>query len=321
MFELPNAKRVRRSDAFDTPPSSPSASSSPPPRSPDQLIHSAKLPQLELTFEDKTPHDKSSPKPVPSADNEEEGAYAFQLFRSPAQPKPHYHRQQKPAHDEQHNAEKDGADGVEPSLSPILLPPSKITRINIRSPTPPSPGSGGFVNPHRPRSYYFTFSTAAAANANASGKDSLLHTAVAAEKEYAAVAVDGLDVRARARSVKWPGTALPFRVIHINIPPTSTSFPSFSSPPHHTHTPPDPNKKLQKCRASKKHRIALRKKLKLAVAAEQRTREEAEADRGKRTRRNREKKVKRRERERVVKKKRGERVDGDGDGAGENEGE
>jgi hypothetical protein len=88
-----------------------------------------------------------------------------------------------------------------------------------------------------------------------------------------------------------PGTALPWRVIHLNASKPSSL--SNHCPTLLASTPA--TTKTRRSRAGKKRRIAIRKKY-AAITAQ------AETEREKRTRRNREKKVKKKEREKLKKK-------------------
>lgn len=61
-----------------------------------------------------------------------------------------------------------------------------IHRITIRSPTPPSLGTGGFLVPHRPQDYYFTGPPPASES-----------------QTYTTAAVSGQEVLTRARQTRW----------------------------------------------------------------------------------------------------------------------
>jgi hypothetical protein len=86
-----------------------------------------------------------------------------------------------------------------------------------------------------------------------------------------------------------PGTALPWRVIHLSAA-TLSSVKRAPAPPAAT-----AQSKTRRARAGKKRRLAMRKK-KFAVPAAK-----VETEQEKRTRRNREKKVKKKEREKLKK--------------------
>ena len=148
-----------------------------------------------------------------------------------------------------------------------------IHRINFRSPTPlAEAGDGSFVVPYRAQSYYFTSSTDPKRR-----------------EEYAETAVAGTEVLSRAQRTKWPGTALPWRVIHL--PSSDSKSPSAITI---TISAGDGETSKHRTRAGKKKRITLRKKHKDAVL-------KAETEKEKRTRRNREKKVKKKAKEKLKK--------------------
>jgi Fungal protein of unknown function (DUF2011) len=100
---------------------------------------------------------------VVNTENAEEETFEFRLFSSKSSAKPNQDAPQE----------------------------QRVTRINIRSPTPLSAqGDGGFVVPFRPQSYYFT--------ASADGGEKLRKWG-----EYAEVALGGEEVRRKAGSTVW----------------------------------------------------------------------------------------------------------------------
>jgi hypothetical protein len=186
------------------------------------------------------------------------------------------------------------------------------------SPTPPptdpteplSLDKTNFIRPHRPDSYYFTSALAP-------------ESIQTLKSEYTTVAVSTADVLNFATSTKWPGTALPWRCIHVQlINPTKAPShgPGLGSRDAVSQTNSATDSKRITGRPSKKRRILLRKRLALHanVAAQAQLFEEAERE--KRTRRNREKKVKRKEREKR-KKSRGMDVAQSTSGPGLTEGD
>lgn len=140
-----------------------------------------------------------------------------------------------------------------------------------------------FIRPRRPDSYHFT-------PALPESKQSLL------KSQFADVALSTFDVLLNASTTKWPGAAVPWRVINVTLAnqpkkvvrPTSISRPAFNARP--------------RPRPSKKRRILLRRQLAAKSEVAQRQKLSDEAEKEKRTRRNREKKVKRKEREKQKKK-------------------
>ena len=177
-------------------------------------------------------------------------------------------------------------------------PVHSTTDIRVRLSATPEPAElaealsldkAQFVRPNRPELYYFTSAVS-------------METAEALKAQYEDAATSTADVLSRARSTEWPGTALPRRVIGVellNKPPNSKAQ--------------LPNISIQgdgraRSRPSKKRRILFRCRLALReeLAAQSKVAEKTERE--KRTRRNREKKVKKKEREKRRK------VDGNGDG-------
>ncbi len=202
----------------------------------------------------------------------DEEAFEFRLFSSSKAPKP------TTATDKEPNRSATTTTTTTTTHQP------GIHHINVRSPTPLSAaGDGAFVIPHRPQSYYFTSST-----------DSKR------QEEYNEVAMAGTEVLNTAQRTIWPGTALPWRVIHL--PGSAPEALAFSSALTITiSTSGERNK--GRTRAGKKKRIAARKKYKDMVL-------KAETEKEKRTRRNREKKVKKKAKEKLKKmEEKGETVE------------
>ena len=123
------------------------------------------------------------------------------------------------------------------------------TKINIRSPTPDTPSDGRFNNPYRPPSFYF---------ANEPPLDN-----------FAATAVSGQEVLQWSQG-SWPGASLPWRVIHL--PRSKVSVSALSSTAKAMLKVSDPATR-RKRKPSKKRRILLRTKAK-AVEAKVKEKEE-----------------------------------------------
>jgi hypothetical protein len=275
MFASPPAKRIRRSEVFDSPGTNSTTSSS------DEevtettnikeiqenigltyhfdydLIENAggrvtKFAHLQVDGTKPEAKDESIPnQEAPPGDN----AFEFRLFST---------RPLTPTEA-----------GVDAKSDQKLA----STRINIRSPTPDEPSDGRFLNPHRPQGYYFASDTEL--------------------PSFASSAVSSLGILNSSHD-PWPGAAVPWRVIHLcssstkdrtrasRVKSNSISYPTLNT-----------SSSLQSRRKpSKKRRIQLRTRTKLLDA---RAKEKEEHLREKKTRLNRERKVKRREKEKAEK--------------------
>ncbi|KAI9046229.1 DUF2011 domain-containing protein [Aspergillus affinis] len=281
MFDLPNAKRVRREDILSRA-SSTSRSPSPQPESanPDAQQRLAELLNLdtfiadqpEPTGQDTHPNQEGVlSKGEGEAGEEEEQEFEFRLFSAPAAPKTQ-------AQAETTNGAADGNDDKAPGAQKL--------RIRLRSPTPET-GEGRFVNPFRGWGYYFSTPTLSGLKVD---EDPQLD---ARKKQFADVAVSGDDMLAWAR-VSWPGCHLPWRVIRLNR--QHTKLPKESNDANIIAYNAESDTKTPKShkKPGKKRRLQLRKRVK---AAEQAKESEAE----KRNRKNRERKIKRRQKAREIK--------------------
>lgn len=158
--------------------------------------------------------------------------------------------------------------------------------IRLRSASPLDGHEAGFLNPQRPRAYYYSS-----------------RPSPSRRKELESVAVSGDDVEARAYGrTLWPGCALPWRVSVIKIRGRTRSA---GEAEIHGATIREQAEAGKRKRAGKKRRIAVRKKL--AVGREKQRREaelerqKMESEREKRTRKNRQKKVAKKEKEKAKK--------------------
>ncbi|EXJ91301.1 hypothetical protein A1O1_04411 [Capronia coronata CBS 617.96] len=326
MFEVPNAKRIKRSDLFHTDNSptgseadSRSRSASPADIDTDHDDGDATITVPDYGFE----YDFISPtvaaippksEAVPTTskktevhdnqthedDQEQEQEFQFRLFTSATVTA----QTQKPSQSSQQQS-------------------SNVARPTIRLSRTPSPaplsGQDGllsldkahFVRPHRPETYYFTAALPA-------------DTAQALKSQYAEVAVSTSHVLSRSKSTIWPGSVLPWRVIHVELvaPNRRGQGTVTKSTAGKVSGPGLASRSTSRPKPSKKRRIVLRQRLaKRAEMAAQAVAAEL-TEKEKRTRRNREKKVKRKEREKMKKQKLlqqeegtgAQRGDGDGDG-------
>ncbi|KAH8427920.1 DUF2011 domain-containing protein [Aspergillus melleus] len=278
MFDLPNAKRVRREDILSRA-SSTSRSPSPQPESanPEAQQRLAELLNLDTFIADQqetteeATHPGEENKGEGQAGEEEEQEFEFRLFSAPAAPKTQSQAQAT-----------NGSAGDNDEKTPG----AQKLRIRLRSPTPEA-GEGRFVNPFRGWGYYFSTPTLSGVKVD---EDPQLEVR---KKQFADVAVSGDDMLAWAR-VSWPGCYLPWRVIRLNrqhtkLPKDSNDVTIIAYNAESETKTPKSHKK-----PGKKRRLQLRKRVK---AAEQAKETEAE----KRNRKNRERKIKRRQKAREIK--------------------
>ncbi|KAL6238824.1 hypothetical protein BDW75DRAFT_237020 [Aspergillus navahoensis] len=277
MFDLPDAKRVRRDDLLSRTSSSPSPS--PPPESliPDAQKRLSTLLNFDLNI-------PAAPEPETqeTKDNEdEEQEFEFRLFSSAPAPA------SKPF-----GADQNGSG----HSTTVPAPSAQKLRIRLRSPTPTASGTGegGFVNPFRGWSYYFSTPRLLAGTGTEGDEDAGI---ALKRKQFEDVAVSGEDM-VKLSEVPWPGCHLPWRVIRLKREQTklpnekkSTVKPALAT----TYIAGAPERvPLTRKKPGKKRRIQLRKK---AAATERAKETEAE----KRNRKNREKKIKRRQKAREAK--------------------
>ncbi|KAL1970047.1 hypothetical protein VTN77DRAFT_6452 [Rasamsonia byssochlamydoides] len=281
MFELPEAKRVRRDEILSPLSSVPS---SPELRADDDGHAHAhallgKLLDFEtfdtFTVEDRqidTTEQTAQNSVQDAADEEQEQEFEFRLF-SRSVP-----------------AKRTAEDGQKPLDSTTTYKDDGTRKLRIRlcSPTP-GPASleeGKFVNPFRGWQYYFTTPALWRSGGGQQAESDSTAAAAAKRKEYEDVAVSGRDLLELAGKGTWPGCHLPWRVIHLKS--SHVKLPAGSAPAQNIASSPT---KPRKKKPGKKRRIILRKRAAAAEAAKQ-----AEAE--KRNKKNREKKIKRRQRER-----------------------
>ncbi|PGH11145.1 hypothetical protein AJ80_07247 [Polytolypa hystricis UAMH7299] len=323
MFELPNAKRVRRSELL-----SPRSSRSPSPIDPATASYAERI--LRNTFANFSTFtaaaaaaETASPSAATTAttstglehtkDTNDEDAttatseqeFEFRLFRP--------------------TAEKKSKDGISGGNDDVIADTGiRKLKLRLRSPTPLDQfgggvsGDGQFIVPFRGWGYYFSdpesVMRALRGSGNAGGgaedlSSMKLDDAGRRDGGVVEVAVSGEEIVELARASAWPGCYLPWRIIHLK--PTTTTkqtktLPSSTPLTLQNPTIPKPPKSHKK--PGKKRRIILRKRLAAAKTAE-------EQDREKRKRRNREKQLKRRQREKG--KKAAMRAEGEGEGKSE----
>ena len=171
---------------------------------------------------------------------------------------------------------------VTPEESASKNTSSAVALISIRSPTPDAQRSDGrFVRPSRPQSFYFTA---------ALSEDE----AASLNRQFISAAIAGHDVVSRSVSTGWPGTHLPWRVLHI---PRASSKVS----PDDSQDTGKVAAKTKKCKMSKRRRIMLRQKSAAVEAAKIREQEKEVEMRAKKSAKNRKQQLRRREKERQKK--------------------
>ncbi|KAJ5129470.1 Protein of unknown function DUF2011 [Penicillium bovifimosum] len=277
MFDLPNAKRVRRDDIGGTPTSSRSPSPAPDDAAAqDAYARLGKLLNLDQLNTAPEPVISESGAPQPADDEDDEQEFEFRLFSAPA----------KSAEDSTKQSDKDENTDAKPAATQKL-------RIRLHSPTPGSGGGEGrFVKTSRGWDYYFSTPSLQGNRGDISSEEE--SRIAEKKKQFEAVAVSGQQMLTWAQSLVWPGCHLPWRVIHLKRHQTKTPRPANSPPVYVIDGVPLSKSPLTRKKPGKKRRVQLRKR---AVAAQVAKENEAE----KRTRKNRERKLKRRQKAREQK--------------------
>ncbi|KAJ9657433.1 hypothetical protein H2198_004308 [Neophaeococcomyces mojaviensis] len=279
MFEVPNAKRLKRSELLED-------------NSNERVSLTAKSQEIEIEAlvgtsegEEEVPNygfeydfiDRATSEAQPVLEQEPEPAeetFQFNLFLAPAD---------RPAP----TATASSATETEPKSGPAL--------ISIRSPSPAPLNDISASNfaQQRPDSYYLTSSLP-------------VSTQQRLQESYTSSAVSADTILALSRKA-WPGTSLPWRVINLPCNPRQIivhkvrhqpgSNTSDIQQPRVTTT--DINNKInRRPRPSKKRRLMIRAKVqkRRALIDESKTKEEHEKE--KKNKKNRDRKVKRRAKER-----------------------
>ncbi|KAE8389244.1 hypothetical protein BDV23DRAFT_100186 [Aspergillus alliaceus] len=275
MFDLPNAKRVRRNELL-----SPSSSRSPSPQ-PEETFTSGyerlgELLDLDSLLQPEQPSEQTDTQ-GPNAENikeeeEEEQEFEFRLFSAPVR----------------NATAQDDATGEKKKDEGATTGTQKL-RIRLRSPTPGAGGlhDGRFVNPFRGWDYYFSAPGLLSGSKEDDPKVALRR------KQFEEVAVSGQQMGEWAK-VPWPGCDLPWRVTRLKR--HQTKLPRRSEDPTTAVFVTEPHDRDPKSwkKPGKKRRLQLRKRLAAAELAK-----ETEAE--KRNRKNRERKIKRRQKAREMK--------------------
>ncbi|KXG48081.1 Protein of unknown function DUF2011 [Penicillium griseofulvum] len=273
MFDLPDAKRVRRDEMR-----SPASSRSPSPAPDDAVAQDAyaRLGKLLNLDQLDNAQQTTSQDNQPAEDEDEEQEFEFRLFSAPAK------------------STEDAAKTDEKSTEEKLVPTTQKLRIRLHSPTPGSGGGEGrFVKASRGWDYYFSTPSL---QGTRSGELTAEDESRIAEKkkQFEDMAVSGEHMLTWANSLVWPGCHLPWRVIHLKRHQTKMPRPANSLPVYVVEGVPLSKSPLTRKKPGKKRRVQLRKRAAAAQAAK-----ENEAE--KRTRKNRERKLKRRQKAREQK--------------------
>ncbi|OCT46349.1 hypothetical protein CLCR_01280 [Cladophialophora carrionii] len=282
MFAVPNAKRVKRSrlfheddDSHASRASSTSMSPGEPPSDNAEVSYGFEYDFVTPGLSDvKASRPPIEPLPL---DDAEEPEYEFRLF-APGPSSGAQHRQAQP-----------GTADAKVRLSATPEPVALADALSL--------DKAHFVRPNRQESYYFTA---------ALPKDTVRQL----KAEYAAVAMSSTDIISLAESTRWPGTALPWRVVQVELLDKQSRSGIQHPSTHVDSTTSQRNSSAQhkaqaRTRPSKKRRILVRQRLALRKELASQAQATAEMEREKRTRRNREKKVKKKEREKRKKSEAG----------------
>ena len=263
MYDVPDLRTVKRED-LDTPSTSTSRYSS---QSPELDRHDAQAHNpFEYDFIDQPKTNTEGSLQTRTGDDEEQ-TFSFRLFASSAKD-----QKQQAAH-----ASESGY-GQRITLRAVL----PVSSIPL--------SEGRFLRPKRPESYYFTASLSVAELKQV-------------REQYISAAVSSEELLSAALQTHWPGTALPWRVIHIPAP----RAPPQSKRP--TNIKPSTSNKLSKRpKPNKKRRIHLRKLLaaqeasaKAILRANETAEDKEQALREKKSAKNRKNQLRRREKERQKK--------------------
>ncbi|KAJ5513264.1 hypothetical protein N7463_002816 [Penicillium fimorum] len=278
MFDLPNAKRVRRDEMR-----SPESSRSPSPAPDDAAAQDAyaRLGKLLNLNQLDTAQQTTSQDNQPTENEDEEQEFEFRLFSAPAKSTEDTTKQLGKETDEKSTEEK-------------VAPTTQKLRIRLHSPTPGSGAGteGRFVKASRGWDYYFTTPSLQGQNGEPTAEDE--SRIAEKKKQFEDMAVSGQHMLTWANSLVWPGCHLPWRVIHLKRHQTKMPRPANSLPVYVVEGAPVSKSPLTRKKPGKKRRVQLRKRVAAAQAAK-----ENEAE--KRTRKNRDRKLKRRQKAREQK--------------------
>ncbi|EEH38294.1 hypothetical protein PAAG_01215 [Paracoccidioides lutzii Pb01] len=304
MFDLPDAKRVRREDLQDRH----SSSRSPSPVERITATYAANtLRDIFSSIETYTPPGLKESRPAVDLEHiqyeEEEQEFEFRLFHSAAPPAGKGSTDQKPGEGEKiANRPVDGVHMSPKEHNEAADAGFQRFRIRLRSPTPAARDEKGeFVVPFRGWEYYFSnpeWIKRKLAVKQGDGQSFELDTP--GRERFIDAAVSGISILEHSKNGPWPGCHLSWRVIHLKtIAPSRKKDRRLSDPAQAANATLINMSAVSmvlksRKKPGKRRRIAIRRRLAAAKTAE-------EADREKRARRNREKKIKRRQKEKEKK--------------------
>ncbi|KAJ5776232.1 uncharacterized protein N7511_001243 [Penicillium nucicola] len=287
MFDLPNAKRIRR-DEMQSPVSSREPSPAPDDaEAQDARARLGKLLNLDelIAVQDTATQDND---PVQPEDDEEEQEFEFRLFSAPTKSTENVAEKDTEAN----STGKSKKAGAEPEDQASTV--TQKLRIRLRSPSPGAGVSEGrFLKASRDWNYYFSTPTLLGRrDIEISSED---EDAITEKKQqFENMAVTGEHMLTWAQSQAWPGCHLPWRVIHLKRHQTKLPRPAGSAPVYVIEGAPISKSPLTRKKPGKKRRVQLRKRVVAAQVAK-----ESEAE--KRNRKNHARKIKRRQKAREEK--------------------
>ncbi|KAJ5905836.1 uncharacterized protein N7473_002752 [Penicillium subrubescens] len=312
MFDLPDAKRVRR-DQVQSPASS--REHSPVDETDLQDAHArlGKLLDLDglIGANTSAEEDKDATQPADGNNDEDEQEFEFRLFSAPTKPKDATPKEPGTKDGDRTATKGDKTEGKEIK---VTTAGTQKLRIRLRSPSPSGdPSEGRFVKAFRGWQYYFSTPSLLGLDENEEVKETIAEQ----RRQFEDMAVTGEHITIWAKTQPWPGCDLPWRVIHLKR--HQTKLPK-DIPVYAVEGAPVSKSPLTRKKPGKKRRLQLRKKVAAAAAAK-----ESEAE--KRHRKNRERKLKRRQKAREQKAAAGgitgdgdvAMADGDGDSSGADE--
>lgn len=300
MFEVPAAKRVKRSELYDVDHNLAETVLSSTSKKALDGDNGHIIPDYGFDYEfvDQTSQSPVLPKDDPEPQNE---AYAFNLFR----------RSSKPilaaSVGEAKFTEND------PYSAAPEAPQPKPALISLRSPSPlPEDVSKTTFATSRPDSYYFTASLPASSLARL-------------QQTYAVSATTGSSILSLSSTQQWPGTALPWRVIslpaHRKQVIVHKASKQFTQPLANATSKQDTgisDRAKRRARPSKTRRDMLKSRAAKRQISIDESKTKEEHEREKKKRKNREQKLKRRAKERKEKEERrarGETMGSEGGGS------
>ncbi|OXV09386.1 hypothetical protein Egran_02858 [Elaphomyces granulatus] len=281
MFDLPDAKRVRRDELISPAPPSP----------PREVLSKNGYERLrQLLDYDPLAFSEPSGNVEQSSDADNEGAreleqgFDFRLFSVPMKSMVHDSNEL--------DVETNERPGCKNNDAGKFNDGTRKLQIYSPSPGPVVPSEGRFVVPHRGWQHYVT--TPSILSEGSVGINASLK-----RREYEDVAVTGEQILNWEKRGTWPGCHLPWRIIHLNKSHVKRQVSSLNLDFDKLHIDSAPANLAVKARkkAGKKRRVALRNQ----AAADNATKAKVagvEKRKSKNREKNRERKIKRRQKKR-----------------------